>query len=430
MTNKLTLAPWVYHDVLPCKSHFIVIHGGRGSGKSEGLAQVMLIKSMSEKGIRIVCGREIQKSIKESSYAYILRWIEAWGLQKYYAITNTSIVNKYTKSVFLFHGLSDVTKNQFTSISNIKYLWIDEAHTITELTWERIVPSIRARDAQIYISLNPHNENDVIYHEFITTKRDDAFVRRVNYDENPWFANSILDKLRYNDMKYKPSWLYNHIWNGELRLCKGKSLIDISRIRRYDTTQPIQYDRVVISLDTAYTTKEHSDYTVIGCFGKVGTDVHVLSIVRKRLDFVDLKSEFTAFYLRMQSKYGNIYNVVIENKASGISLIQELERHSTLSITKVTPTKDKYTRVVEVLETIHRDLWVPMYSIESQGLGWVPLYLHELSEFTADGAHEHDDQIDCTVMAVNLLRYNASIDWERYQAALDNYREEGEEIAN
>lgn len=430
MRNELTLAPWVYHEVLPCQSHFIVIYGGRGSGKSEGLAQVMLIKSMREKNIRIVCGREIQKSIKESSYAYIVKWIEAWGLQKYYTITNTSIMNKYTKSVFLFHGLSDVTKNQFTSISNIKYLWIDEANTITELTWERIVPSIRGDNAQIYITLNPHYEHDIIYREFISTSRarEDAFVRRVNYDENPWFANSTLDRLRINDKKYKPLWLYNHIWEGELRLANAQSIIDITRIKRYNT--PAQYDRVVISLDTAYTTKEHSDYTVIGCFGRVGADVHVLSIVRKRLDFVDLKREFTSFYLRMQSIYGIIHKVVIENKASGISLIQELERESTLSITKVTPTKDKYTRVVEVLEYIHRDMYVPMYTLESKGLDWVPLYLHELSEFSADGSHEHDDQVDCTVMAINSLRYNRNIDWDSYQEALDNYREEGEEIAN
>lgn len=422
MANQIytNIAQWVVDNVLNNKLRYIVIHGGRGSGKSEGIAQALLIRSMNEKNIRIVCGREIQLSIRDSSKAVIEKWIKEWDIQNQFRITQRSIINLITGSEFLFYGLSNETKDNITSISNIKYLWIDEAHAITEKTWNRVYPSIRGDGAQIFITFNPHKEDDILYKEFVTLERDDAFVLQVNWKDNPWFATSPISQDRIMDYKLKPRAYYNHVWEGGLQDYNDNSIIDITKISTYDLTSVYNYDKIIITLDTAYSTKEHADYSAVGAFAKtVDGSIHVLDIRRGKWEFHQLKTELLSFYNKTVSKYRNVDNIIIEDKAAGTSLIQELRRTTNLLITEERPTKDKYTRVIEVLETLHTGLFcVPIQNDVTTA--WIKPYLRELSMFTANNTHDHDDQVDITTMAVKYLNTDYTLDYALLNEYLDS----------
>lgn len=415
----VNMADWVVNKVLNSKKRYIVIHGGRGSGKSEGIAQVLLIRSIYENNIRIVCGREIQLSIRDSSKAVIEHWIKQWKVEDQFKITQRSIINIKTGSEFLFYGLSNETKDNITSISNIKYLWIDEAHAITQKTWERVYPSIRGAGAQIFITFNPHKEEDILYKEFINVDREDALVLQVNWVDNPWFKDTPLNSDRLMDLKLKPRALYNHVWEGHLQEYNDNAVIDVNKISYYDLTSNYNYDKIIITLDTAYSTKESADYSAMGAFAKVEDKIHVLNIRRGKWEFHELKTELLTFYQNILSKYKNVDNIIIEDKAAGTSLIQELRRTTHLQITEEKPTKDKYTRVIEVLEVLHTGLFcVPIQNdITTQ---WVKPYLRELSMFTANNSHDHDDQVDITTMAIKYINTDYIIDYSLLNQYIDN----------
>lgn len=393
----IEIAPWLcdLHDHLPYHRYFI-IYGGRGSGKSEGIAQLMVYLSCVESHIKILCARHIQHSIAESSKDRIESWIRRMGLSSKFHITRVDITNKTTGSRFLFKGLSNVTKDNITSINDIKYLWIEEAHTITKEVWERTYPSIRAPGSRIFITFNPHYQDDILYERFVSTTRDNAYVRKINYTENPWFLSTPLEAERSQDQATLPTPLYQHIWEGALREFNDMPVIYPTRFLRYTSLPPL--DSIIISVDTAYTTQEASDFTALGCFGRHLSNYYVLDIKTGKWDFDNLYTALLQFYTACTTQYGHITKVIIEHKASGISLLQVLKKRTRLPLHEVTVTKDKFTRVCEVLDILHSSFHIP------NNLPWVPSYTAELGNFTATKQHRHDDQVDITTQALSYLR--------------------------
>lgn len=404
MKQSLRCAPWLLHKVMPALQNpeirYFVIHGGRGSGKSDGIAQLMLRFSVTEYNINILCARHIQHTIAQSSKSRLEMWLRKAGLSRHFKITQSQIICRKTNSRFYFRGLSDVTKDNITSINNIKYLWIDEAHSITDEVWQRTYPSIRAPGSRIFITFNPHYNEDILYRTFVAKQHTQALVLKINYTENPWFVETPLHKMREVDEATLPTPLYHHIWEGGLREFNEMPVIYPGRFIPF-TTAPAQgmWESLIISVDTAYTTKEAADYTAAGCFGKVGNNYYLLDIMRGRWEFDALYAALLDFHNDCCQHYGKVHRVLVENKASGISLIQRLRAQTHLSITECNPgTKDKFTRVCEVLDILHSSYYIPAQA------SWLQAYKHELMQFTADGTHEHDDQVDMTSQALKYLR--------------------------
>lgn len=403
----IEVAPWLcdLHSVLPLYRYFI-IYGGRGSGKSEGIAQLMIYLALTEPHIKILCARHIQHSIAESSKDRIETWIRRMSLERHFHITRMDIINKDNGSRFLFKGLSNVTKDNITSINDIKYLWIEEAHTITQEVWERTYPSIRAPGSRIFITFNPHYGDDVLYNRFVTNSRDNAYTRRVNYTDNPWFVSTPLEAERAQDERLLPTPLYRHIWEGALRDFNDMPVIFTQRFLRY--SQVPSLDSIIMSVDTAYTTQESSDFTALGCFGRVGNNYYLLHLETGKWEFDNLYTQLLSFYNACQ-RFGTITRILIEYKASGISLTQALKRRTQLPLHEVTVYKDKFTRVCDVLDILHSSFYIP------NDAPWLASYLKELSDFTSNRQHKHDDQVDITTQALYYLR-QAVDSQEHYRA--------------
>src|SRR3990167_7056322 len=81
---------------------YLVYHGGRGGAKSWGVARALLIRGR-ENPLRILCAREIQKSIAESSYQLLKDQIEVLGLGDFYEVL-TSEIRGMNGTLFLFAG--------------------------------------------------------------------------------------------------------------------------------------------------------------------------------------------------------------------------------------------------------------------------------------------------------------------------------------
>ena len=202
-------------------SRYKVYYGGRGAGKSWSFAFALLIMGVQSKK-RILCTREIQGSIRQSVHQLLTTCIETLGLERFYRITRDNITGA-NGTEFIFHGLRH-DPMQIKSLEGIDICWVEEAQKITHESWDILIPTIRKRNSEIWISFNPNLDTDPTYQKFVINKRDDILLRKVNYDQNPFFTPELQDEVDH--LKQLDHEEYLHIWEGE---CKKYSSSQIFR---------------------------------------------------------------------------------------------------------------------------------------------------------------------------------------------------------
>ena len=191
-----------------------VMHGGRGGGKSWAVARALLLMA-ADQPLRVLCAREIQKSMKESVHRLLKDQIEALGLQAEFEVLETEI-RGYNGSVFLFTGLQSHTVDSIKSYEGVDRVWVEEAHGVSKKSWDTLIPTIRKEGSEIWLTLNPDMDTDETWVRFCGTPSPDTWVCEINWRDNPWFPR-VLDEER---KKAKRSMLaddYAHIWEGKAR---------------------------------------------------------------------------------------------------------------------------------------------------------------------------------------------------------------------
>ena len=187
-----------------------VAYGGRGSGKSWSVAQLLIMRAYKEK-TRVLCAREIQKSINDSVLQLLADTIERMGLSPFFEVQTTQILGR-NGSRFIFAGLkSNVTK--IKSMEGIQVVFLEEAEKISTKSWQTLIPTIRAPKSEIWTIFNPSDELDPTYQMFVLNPPPDSYVVKVNWSDNPWFPE-VLNKERLHLQKLDKD-LYEHIWEGE-----------------------------------------------------------------------------------------------------------------------------------------------------------------------------------------------------------------------
>lgn len=392
------------------KKRLLIYYGGRGGGKSDQLTIYFLIQTLKQKNINILVMREFGRSNANSLIANFRNWINVLGLNNVFVekkepllkIKATSIFCNATQSKIIFTGINDNTAMTIKSIANIKYAWIEEANYLTENTYRILAPTIRANDSQIFMSLNPNAPDEFVWRELIGKGENDlTYIRRINYDENPFFP-PVLELERRKDLETLPRDLYLHIWEGEPSNYNDMQVIDTEKIGRFDDTKAHKYSRLILVIDSAFSTKASADYSVISVFGKIENEIHLLRLERGHWDFNTLIEMLKSLYFWSSEKFGNVNEILIEKKASGQSLIQEIQRLTTFQIKPVIPTTDKFTRLTEIIAHLEL-LKLPMS--DNPLNYWINDFLKECKEFRADLKHAHDDQIDCMIYALKELQY-------------------------
>lgn len=204
---------------LPEKMQFLfephrykVLYGGRGGAKSQTIARVLLLQGAASKH-KILCAREIQKSIQDSVHSLLKEQIEEMGLQNFYEVQKSVILGK-NGTEFLFAGLRSNIAN-IKSIPNITRAWIEEAQSASTANIKTLALTVRAPDSEIWLSFNPELEDDPIYQDYVVTPPDEACVMKVNYNDNPFFPE-VLRKEMESDRRRDPE-LAKHIWDGECK---------------------------------------------------------------------------------------------------------------------------------------------------------------------------------------------------------------------
>lgn len=189
-----------------------IVVGGRGKGASWGIARALIIKG-AEKPLRIVCGREFQKSIDDSVHALLQGQISRLGYDAFYDIQKTQITG-INGTEFTFHGLRH-NINNIKSLEGADILWVAEAQTVSNNSWEILIPTIRKDNSEIWADFNPELEEDDTYQRFMVRPPTNCIVIKMSWRDNPWF-NSILEQERL-DLYARDPIKYENIWEGKCK---------------------------------------------------------------------------------------------------------------------------------------------------------------------------------------------------------------------
>lgn len=190
------------------------VYGGRGSGKSWGMARALLILGLQNK-IRVLCTREIQKSIKQSVHQLLSDQIAELGLSDYYQVLETEI-RGINGTEFYFSGLSNETASSLKSFEGVTHCWCEEAQTISKRSWDILIPTIRAELSEIWVTYNPELESDETHERFVLNAPDNCVTVKMNYSDNPWFP-AVLEAERIQAQLTMSVADYDWVWEGKCK---------------------------------------------------------------------------------------------------------------------------------------------------------------------------------------------------------------------
>jgi predicted phage terminase large subunit-like protein len=180
----------------------------------------------------------------------------------------------------------------------------------------------------------------------------------------------------------------------------GGGLVKAEWFKRYrEKERSERFERIVQSWDTANKATELSDFSVCTTWGIRGKNLYLLGLLRQRLEYPALKRA-----VREQQNLFNATEVLIEDKASGTQLIQELIVDGCHGVTRYQPTIDKIVRLNAQTAMIENG-----FVYISETAPWLAEYLHEMTVFPNG---KHDDQVDstaqCPARASRLHRNRAA----------------------
>jgi phage terminase large subunit len=187
-----------------------VAYGGRGSGKSWAFARAALIKA-AQKPMRILCAREVQKSIKNSVHTLLNDQIQELGLGQFYTVTESEIRGA-NGSTFSFAGLATHTVESIKSFEGCDVVWVEEGQTVSKKSWDILIPTIRKEESEIWVTLNPYLDTDDTYRRFINSPPPKTFLVKINWRDNPWFPTVLEDERKH--CKIVDPKGYDNIWEG------------------------------------------------------------------------------------------------------------------------------------------------------------------------------------------------------------------------
>jgi predicted phage terminase large subunit-like protein len=173
---------------------------------------------------------------------------------------------------------------------------------------------------------------------------------------------------------------------------EGGNLIKWKWFSFYDGTPRREItDKIVLSWDTAISARELSSYSVCVILQVRGETVFVLDVFRDRLEYPELKRKVIELH-RLWRNVTNNYALLIENKGSGMPLIQNLEREHIHAIA-VEPKDDKLIR----MNAQTARLEAGSVSLPRRA-PWLEDFRQELLAFPAS---RHTDQIDAFSQALD-----------------------------
>ena len=215
----------------------LCFHSGRGAGKTETVAEFLMLESL-KKPVKGLVVRDTKVSIRKSFQGMLEKKAYKFGIHSAFEFTQNEIrrlqfIKDEKVSDIMFLG-SDINPQAFKSLTGIDWTIVEEATYMDELALELLVPSVTRAgtyypEGRIIYMMNPDYEDDAVARRFILPSRKikdpetnkvmklptDSKVIRTHFKRNKICPKRTKKQAAY-DKKYKPK-LYPHKWDGEFR---------------------------------------------------------------------------------------------------------------------------------------------------------------------------------------------------------------------
>jgi len=212
-------------------ARFKVSYGGRGSGKTRTMV-TLAVDNVMHYGWRVICFREIMKSIDDSIYQEFVDEITRRDLFKWFDIYRNEIKSK-SGGVVKFDGLHR-NQQKIKGYSGFDLALLEEANNVSKESWKYLIPTFRKEGSEIWVIFNPEDPDDETYRKFVThCKYPDyldgkryCIVKKINYTDNPRFPEELridMEIMKENDYElYRHVYLGEPVKRGELSIIKPK----------------------------------------------------------------------------------------------------------------------------------------------------------------------------------------------------------------
>ena len=185
-------------------------HGGRSSGKSTTVA-IYLVTLATSKPMRILCCREVQRSIKESVHRLLSDCIEKYKLSGW-TITEETLRNK-NGSEFIFKGLHG-NDQDVKSTEGVDICWIEEAQSVSMNSIDVLIPTIRKEGSFLIWTMNRLTEEDPVWNRIAKIPDERTYIKQVNSTDIELLLSAEVKHEREKMKKDNPE-LYEHVWLGQ-----------------------------------------------------------------------------------------------------------------------------------------------------------------------------------------------------------------------
>ncbi len=206
-------------------------YGGRGSGKSWAAVTALILMAL-QKPIKVLCCREIQKSIKESVKAQLDSRIAEMGFGSFFESLETEIRGA-NGSRFIFAGLR-TNPDSIKSMEGIDIAWVEEAQRVSQRSLDLLIPTIRMPGSEVWFTWNPDAPTDPVDVLFRGENGPppNALVRQVNWYDNPWFPEELRVEAEW--MRERDVDKYLHVYGGGYNLKSEARVFKNWRVEEFE----------------------------------------------------------------------------------------------------------------------------------------------------------------------------------------------------
>lgn len=210
-------------------------YGGRGSAKTRSFAVMTAVRAYmfaeaDQSGV-ILCGREYMNSLEDSSMEEVKQAIRSidW-LNAYFEIGEKYIRTRNRRVWYTFSGLRH-NLDSIKSKARILIAWVDEAETVSEIAWQKLLPTVREQNSEVWCTWNPEKDGSPTDVRFRKNSPEGSKIVELNYTDNPWFPD-VLDQERRHDQSVLDDQTYVWIWEGayrensEAQIMAGKYVVE------------------------------------------------------------------------------------------------------------------------------------------------------------------------------------------------------------
>lgn len=201
----------VYLPYLDCRSRYLVLYGGAGSGKSVFAAQRFLVRLLSEPLCCLLVVRQVGRTNRDSTFSLMKQIVGQWGLQRYFQFWETELRLRclLNGNEALFRGLDDTEKLKSLTFSrgDLTDIWMEEASEISRADFQQLDVRLRGRkgNRQMVLTFNPVNVNHWLKEIFFDHSPPQCRVVHTTYRDNCFLDaayRDVLEGYKHTDPYY------------------------------------------------------------------------------------------------------------------------------------------------------------------------------------------------------------------------------------